>query len=123
MEIIPSLILRDHFVDGAPVGEAAYVTVVDKEIDLELTGEMLVVAGFLLGIVAVDGPELHASLPAPLHRLIEQLALTDTPEDELVVIADEHLQRLNSERTLLANLGITVLDNRPVEINCDGHSE
>ena len=87
----------------------------------KLAGEMLVVAGIFLGIVTVDSPELHTALTAPLHGLIQQLVLTDAPEDELVAIANEHLQGLNGKGSLLTYLGVTVLDNRTVKIYCYYH--
>ena len=117
--LLPGLVVGDHLVDGAPVGEASKVTVIDENIGLELAREVLIITGILLGIITVDRIELNPAFPTPLHSLLQQLTLTDTPEDELVVIADEHLQGLDSKGFFLANIGITVLDNRTVKINCN----
>ena len=72
------LVLLDHTVNGAPVGQSSDVTVVDEQIDLELSGEMIVVlhAAFLC-IFPVHGILLLPSFPAPVHCIFEQLALSD----------------------------------------------
>ena len=76
-EVAPLLAMGDHAIDGAPIGQTADVTVVDEEVGLELAGEVgIVVCGFL-GIVAVDGIELHAALTTPLDGIVKQPALTD----------------------------------------------
>ena len=74
------LVLLDHAVNGAPVGQPSDVTVVDEQIDLELSGEMVVVlhAAFL-GIIPVHGIKLHPSFLTPVHCIFEQLALSDRP--------------------------------------------
>jgi hypothetical protein len=41
--------------------------------------------------------------------------------DEPVVVADEHLQRLDGEGTFLTNLRVSVFDDCAVEIYCDDH--
>jgi len=118
-DLIPLDTVVDHVVDGAPVGETTEVAVVDEDVDLELATEVVVVGEGLLGIVAVDGVELYAALTAPVDRLVEELAFTDTPEDELVALGNEHAQRLNGKGNLLTDLGILMLDDRTVKINCD----
>ena len=76
-ELMPLDAIMDHAVDGAPVGEASEVAVVDEEVDLELATEVVVVGEGLLGIVAIDGIELNASLPTPIDGLVEELAFAD----------------------------------------------
>ena len=119
--LLPGLVVGDHLVDGAPVGEASKVTVIDENIGLELAGEVLIVTGILLGIVTIHRPELNASLPTPLDGIFQQLTLSDTPEDQLVAIANEHLQRLDGKGFLLANSGVTMLYDRSVKIYCNYH--
>ena len=87
-EVTPLLAMGDHPVDGAPVRETANVTVVDEEVGLEFAGEVGIVVGGLLGVVAVGGIELHATLPTPLQGLIEKLALATGPEDDAVTIGN-----------------------------------
>ena len=118
-EVLPLNTIMDHAVDGTPVGKTTEVAIVDKYIDLQLATEVVVVGEGFLGIVAIDGIELDASLPTPVDRLIEQLAFADTPEDQLVMLGDEHAEGLDGERNLGANLGVTVLDDRSVKINCN----
>ena len=120
-EVTPLLAMGDHSVDCAPIGETANVPVVDEEIGLEFAGEVGIVFGGLLGIVAVGGIKLHATLPTPLQGLIEKLALATSPEDQAVAVGNEHLQRLNGKGAFCANLGVAVLDDRPVKIYCYNH--
>ena len=51
-EMTPLLAVRDHAVDGAPVGETTDVTVIDKEVGLQLAGEVgIVVSGLRVSVV------------------------------------------------------------------------
>jgi len=120
-EMTPLLATGDHAIDGTPVRETTYITVVDKEICLQLTREVRVVVGGLLRIVAIGGIELYASLTTPLKGLVQEFTLTTGPEHHAMAIGNEHLQRLNGEGALLADLGVFILDNRSVEINSDNH--
>ena len=115
------LLLVYDAIDGAPVGQAGYATVVDEEVCLELAAEAAVGLA-LFGIVAVDGIELETALPTPLHRLVEELALAHCPEYELVTISDELTQSLGSKWQFGANLWVLVGDDGAVEINSNCHS-
>ena len=68
-EVGPGLVLGDHAVDGAPVGETAEVTVIDEEVDAQLAGEVLIAGYILFGEITVDGPKLHAAVTAPLNSI------------------------------------------------------
>ena len=120
--LLPGLVVGDHLIDGAPVGEASKVTVIDEDIGLELAREVLIMTGIFLGIVTVDRIELNPALTTPLHSLLQQLTLTHTPEYQLVAIADEHLQRLDGKGFLLANSRVTMLYDCTVKVDCDNHS-
>ena len=115
-EVAPLFAAADHPVDGAPVGEASQVTVVDEEVGLQFTGEMGVVVGALLGIVAVGGVELDAAFAAPGEGIFQELSLAAGPEYKAVTVGNEHLECLDGEGTLATYLGIFVLDDRAVEI-------
>ena len=52
---------------------------------------------------------------------IEELAFAAGPEDEAMVVTDEHLQGVGGKGPLLPYLGIAVLDNGAVKIYCDDH--
>lgn len=119
--LLPGLAVGDHLVDGAPVGEASKVTVIDEDISLEFAGEVLIITGILLGIVTVDSPELHAAFPTPLDCFLQELTLSDTPEYQLVAIADKHLQRLDGKGFLLTNSRVTMLYDCTVKVDCDNH--
>ena len=120
-EVRPLFLAGDHAVDGAPVGESTEVAVIDEQIGFQLAREMGVVAGGLLGVVTVGGVELHASLPAPLEGILQELTLTASPEHQAVVVLLQEFQGLNGEGALVAYLGVTVIDDRPVKINCNYH--
>ena len=120
-EMPPLLAMGYHPVDGAPVGETANVAVVDEEVSLQLAGEVGIVFSGLLGVVAVGCVELHATLTTPLEGLLQELALTTGPENQTMAVGNEHLQRLNGEGALLTDLGVFILDNRTVKINCNDH--
>ena len=120
-DIVPGVALLDHPIDGAPVGKASEVAVVDEHIGLELAGEMGVVIGGLLGVVAVDGIELQATLAAPLDGFVQELALTDGPQDQEVAVLAEHLQGVDGEGDLLADGGVVMGDDGAVEVDCDSY--
>ena len=122
-EVTPLFATGDHAVDGAPVGESAYIAVVDEDIGLELAGEVGIVIGGLLGVVTVGCIELHTALTTPVDGVVEELTFPTGPEDEPVMVVDEHLERVDGEGALLANLGIAVLDDCSVKIDCDNHSK
>ena len=118
-DVVPLMVVLDHPVDGAPVGEASQVAVVDEEIDLQLAGEMGVVVGGLLGVVTVDGIELEAAFTAPVDGLIQQWSFSYGPEDQAMAILSEHLQGVDGEGDLLANGGVFMGKDCTVEIYCD----
>ena len=122
-ELMPLNAFMDHTIDGAPVREAANVTIVDKEVDLELATEVVVVGEGLLRIVTIYGIELDAALATPVDGIVEQLALAHGPQDELVTLLDEHAEGLDGEGLLGANLRVFMFDDRSVEIDCNGHKE
>lgn len=121
-EVTPLLATGNHPIDGAPVGETTDITVIDEEVCLQLAGEVGIVISGLLGVVAVGGIELHTAFSTPLECRIQELALTTGPKDQTVTVGNEHLQRLSGEGALLADLGVFILDDRAVKINCDNHT-
>ena len=74
----------DDFVDGAPVGKAAYGAVVDEEVGMELAGVDGRCVDFLAGVVGVDGEEFEPPLGAEVDRFLQEIAFTGGPEDEAV---------------------------------------
>lgn len=120
-EMAPLLASGNHAVDGAPVRQTSDVTVIDEDVGFQLARECGVVVGGLLGIVTVGGIELYTALPTPVEGIVEEFALATGPEDQTMAICNEHLQGIDGERTLLANLGILVLDDGTIEINGNDH--
>ena len=80
---------------------------------------MGIVFGCLLRIVTVDGIELHSPLTTPFDSLIKEFALSDAPENQLVLISDEHLQGVYCKRSFHTYSGIFMGDNGTVKIYCD----
>ena len=120
-EMTPLLAVRDHAVDGAPVGEATDVTVIDKEVGLQLAGEVGIVVSGLLGVVTVGSVEFYTALTTPVNGGLQELALTTGPEDEAMAVLDEHLEGLGGEGALLTDLRVAVLDDCTVKIYCYNH--
>ena len=89
-EVLPSEALRDHLIDLSPVGNAADVAVVNPDIGLDLTREVIVPFYFLLRIVLVDCIELHTALTTPVDGIIEKLSFAYAPENQTMLVLDEH---------------------------------
>lgn len=118
-----ALAVLDQLVDYAPVREAAHLAIVDEEVRLELAAADGRAVHLLVGVVAVHGEKLHASLTAKLDRLVQKFSLAHRPKNQAVSVALEHLQCRGGKGNLLADRGVFVFDNRTVEINCYGHVE
>lgn len=104
-----------------PVGEGAHVAVVDIHVGAHLPAWGGEGGGLLVGVVGIDGIELQAAPATIVDSLLQQATLTDSPQDEQMVLGLQLLQRGDGKGNLLADLGIVVLDDRSVEINCDNH--
>ena len=90
--------MADHFVDGAPVGEAANGAVVDEEVGVELAGMDGRCIDFFAGVVGVDGEEFEASLGAEVYGFLQEVAFTGGPEDETVAFGLDSLKGFDGER-------------------------
>ena len=112
--------LRDEVVDDAPVGQAAYVAVVNKQVGLYLV-RMVVARQFVVLVVAVNGKEAHTALLTPFHGLVQSRTFSHGPEDEVVSIFNELLECGSGKGTLFPNLGIAVFHNRSIKIYGDIH--
>lgn len=120
-QLCVGLVVVNDLVDLSPVGQARDGTVVDEDVGLDLAAEVVVVFYLLLGIVAVDGPEVHAALVAPVDGLLQPAALAHGPEDELVTLLDEHAQGLGGEGPLGSDGRVAVLHDGSVKVDGDGH--
>ena len=69
------LVLVDDLVDLAPVGQSGDASVIDEIVGLDLTAEMIVLFYLFFGVVAVDGPEVDASLMTPVHGCLQGFTL------------------------------------------------
>ena len=119
--IMPGKVLLDHAIDGAPVGQATQVAIVDKDIHLELAREMRIVIGRLLGVIAIHRIELQAASATPFYGLLEKLPFANRPQNQLVAILAQHLQGIDGKGYLLAYLRIFMGDDGAIEIDCDSH--
>ena len=89
-EVLPGKALRDHLIDLSPIGNATDVAVVNPNIGLDLTREVIVPFYFLLGVVLVDGIELHTALTAPVDSIFKELSFAYAPENQTMLVLDEH---------------------------------
>lgn len=119
--LVVAPVVVHHLVDGAPVGEGAHIAVIDIHVGAHLPARSGEGGGLLVGVVGIDGIELEAAPATIVDSLLQQVALTDGPQDEQMVLGLQFLQRGDGKGDLLADLGIVVLDDRSVEINCDNH--
>lgn len=119
--LVVAPVVVHHLIDGAPVGEGAHVAVVDIHVSAHLPAWGGEGGGLLVGVVGIDGIELEAAPAAVVDGLLQQVALTDGPQDEQMALGLQLLQRGDGKGDLLADLRIVVLDDRSVEINCDNH--
>ena len=85
-DIVPLMALFDHAIDGAPIGQATQIAVVDEHIDLQLTRKVLIALFGLLRIIAVDSIKLQPTFTTPLNSLVQQFALAHRPKNESVTI-------------------------------------
>lgn len=76
----------NHFVDDAPVVQAAYVAVVDVEVGVELAAVAVGWGLLALGKVTVHCVELEAALAAKVYGLLQQVAFANAPQDESVAL-------------------------------------
>ena len=77
--IVPGMAMLNHTIDGAPVGEATQVTIVDKHVGFEFARKVGIIIGSFFGIVAIHGIELEATLATPLYGIVEKLTLANRP--------------------------------------------
>ena len=114
--LLIALSFCNHLVNCPPVGQAADISVVNEEVCLQFP-RIVVALASLFRIIAVDSIELNSSGPAPFHRFIQELFLPDTPQDNLMLLFDQHFQRFRGKRQFFTYLGIFVCDDCPVKIN------
>lgn len=119
--LVVAPVVVHHLIDGAPVGEGAHVAVVDIHVSAHLPAWGGEGGGLLVGVVGIDGIELEAAPATIVDSLLQQATLTDSPQDEQMVLGLQFLQRSDGKGNLLADLGIVVFDDRSVEIDCNNH--
>lgn len=74
----------NHFIDGAPAGEASDGTVVDEEVGVEFARTNAGFVDFLAGVVRIDGEEFESAFFAEVYGFLQEPAFTGSPEDESV---------------------------------------
>ena len=106
----------DDAVNLAPFRQSSDVPVVDKVIGFHLTAEVIVLFGFLFGIVTVYRPEVNAPLMTPVDGVLQELSFAHCPQNEPVVLTNKHAERVGSERDFFSYFGITVLNDGTVKV-------
>ena len=64
-DIVPLVLILNHAINGTPIRQTTQITIIDKQVDLQLTREVGIVIGGLLGIIAIRGIELQSTLATP----------------------------------------------------------
>lgn len=108
----------NHQVDGSPVGQAAYVAVVDVDFGIEFPGTM---RGCGQRVVGVDGVEFESLVAAPLYGFVEKFAFTVGPEYEDVAFGLETFQCGDGEWTFAPYARVVVLYDGSVEVYSYNH--
>ena len=76
---MPVLTMRDHLIDGSPVGQTAKVTVIDEDVGLDLPRKGRIIVSRLFRVVAVDSIELEIAFSAPIDGIVQELAFATSP--------------------------------------------
>ena len=120
-DVLPRLAVCYHLVDGPPVGQSSDATVVYPHIYFELAREVIIVVLLLFWIVTIYCIELYSTLTTPVYGFLKLLSLADCPQHKAVMVVDKHLEGVDGERLLLADLRLSVCYYRTVKIYCDCH--
>lgn len=110
-----------HLINFSPTRKSTYLPIVNEHISLNFPTVVVVLIWMFLWIILVDGPEIYTTLMTPVNGILQKLSLTHTPKNELMVLFDQHAQRLRGKRYLWAYLRIAVLNDGSIEINCYYH--
>lgn len=108
----------NHLIDGSPVGQSAYVAVVDIDFGIEFPGTM---RACCQRVVGVDGVEFEPLVATPLYGFVEQLAFTVGPEYEYVAFGFETFQCGYGEWAFASYARVVVLYDGSVEIYSYNH--
>ena len=115
------LVLSNHLIDLAPVRKATHHGVIDEDVRLDLATEVVILRHVLFGEVLVDSPKLNPTFPAPLNSLVEQLTLTYSPKNELMMIFYQLAQCLRGKWEFTTDFWIAMLYDSTVEIYSNFH--
>ena len=74
------LFLFYHFIDNSPVGNAADIPIVYKQIGFQFSGKALMIS-FFFGIVFIGCIKLQSSGSAPFYGFVQKFPLAYTPQD------------------------------------------
>lgn len=110
--------LGDNLVDLSPVWQSTYAAVVYEVIGFQLAAVVVVFLFLLLGIIAVDCIELHATLTTPVYGVLQEFTFSHAPQDDTMVVAYQHTKRFRGKRKFFAYVGILVGDDGAVEVYC-----
>ena len=109
-------------IDHRPSRKATYDPVVDDDIGMDLPRALeAVLVGDTGVVVAVDRKELQPLALAPVNGILQHLTGPRSPEDDVVTLRCELLESPDRKRFFNTYCRILVLNDGPVEVNCDAH--
>lgn len=111
----------NHFVDDAPVVQAAYVAVVDVEVGVQFAAVAVGRVLLALGKVAVHCIELESASAAKVYSLLQQVAFANAPQYESVALGLQFFQCGYGKWSLFSYLWVLVFHDSSVKVYCYYH--
>ena len=76
---MPVMATSNHLIDGAPVGQAAKVAIIDEDVGLDLPRKGWIIVCCLFRVVTIDSIELEVAFAAPIDGIVQELAFATSP--------------------------------------------
>lgn len=119
--LVPTSAVGYHRVYRSPIRQTSYVPIINEDVHFNLSTVVFIPTLGLFRIVAVDGVELDASLAAPFNGIVKKFPLAHAPQDEPMMVGNQHAQGLHGEGLFFAYFRIAVLHYRSVKVYCYCH--
>lgn len=119
--LVPTSAVGYHRIYRSPIRQPPYVSVINEDVNFNFSAVVFISIFSLFRIIAVDGVELNASLAAPFHGIVKKFPLAHAPQDEPMMVGNQHAQGLDGEGLFFAYFRIAVLHYRSVKVYCYCH--